>query len=508
MSDLSPEEIFKIRFGINYSKLVAADPSWKDTFPKNLEPRTVPQKPSAEQSSECVGEISASKYITPSESIKTPKIVEIKAWGDVLRSAFPWEKTLSVLDPILGCLKMNKHSIAIHQLEKDLLYLIAMSIEKRSQIFISFPISPVSLGSLTVVYFAHIANSFFSKAFIIWVRPKDNGQILRLRTTNAFNLVDKEDTHFDLRQKITCLPSYKISEPYYREQRRVFMVRSLSEAIEFLKQSNYCSLVVLDDPSGSTDPSPSILGKKAFELGAICQQKQIPMVGIVPPWSMKDIEYHENQKFLGIKLWPIDFFALCSYPKEPSLFSNHVAHHPIDESYLILQKKRATLKEAEVIIKTFSFETDDEETIAELFIETSDLLLDLAHQPNLRNVWATGWEIWRHLSAPVLPFHHLWGKFLESSFKRLQLASNKCKESKALILFNSLNSLAMRLYKLKSNPFLEIIKIENLATTVAVENAEIANALEQFLMGSNSNLSIFLVIQVYPLVKKQFSITG
>ncbi|WP_236739258.1 hypothetical protein [[Phormidium ambiguum] IAM M-71] len=450
-----------------------------------------------------------SEEILPSSFVYSQKqqiCQEKRSWGEIFTESLSLEWMHQVLDPLLGCLKRKKHSIQIHRLEKDLVYLSAISISKSHQIFISFPVSPVSLGILLIAYYAHLSreerdiynthHAVSAKDFVIWIRPQDNGQILTLRTTKAFNLVDIDDTHCNLNEQIVCLPVYRFDESLKSEQLRVVMVRSLSEAIEFLKKSRYCSLVVLDDPSGRTYPSPSAFGERAFELASVCRHKQIPMVSIVPPWVMKDIEYHENNNCEGIKLWPIDFFALCSYPAEPSLFTNGVTSHPIEESYLILQRKRHALNEAEVIIKTFNFDTEDEEKIAELFQEASDLLLDLAKQQNLRNVWATGWEIWRHLSAPVLPFYHLWGEFLESAFKRLQSASNKCKDDKALILSYNLNSLAMRLSKLKYNPFIEIIKAADKATIVAVENAERANALEQFLTGSHSPSSMPQILPI------------
>lgn len=75
---------------------------------------------------------------------------------------------------------------------------------------------------------------------------------------------------------------------------------------------------------------------------------------------------------------------------------------------------------------------------------------------------------------------------MEGALKRLQPAAEKCKDAKAKVLYDLLSSLALRLQKLKANPFLEIIKSADEATIVAVENAEIANALEQFLMGNRS----------------------
>jgi hypothetical protein len=50
MPEQSPEEICKIMFGLDYTKLVAANPSWKDTFQKILDRRTVPQERSEDKS--------------------------------------------------------------------------------------------------------------------------------------------------------------------------------------------------------------------------------------------------------------------------------------------------------------------------------------------------------------------------------------------------------------------------------------------------------------------------
>lgn len=432
---------------------------------------------------------------------------EQRAWGEIFREGFSWEWTHQVLDPLLGCLKSKKHSIQIHSLEKELIYLSSLSISKRRQLFISLPVSPASLGILLVAYYAQLSREqrdiyqthhvVSAKDFVIWIRPQDNGQILKLRTTKAFNLVDSSETRCALSERIACLPAYKVNESFKNERLRVFMVRSLIEGVELLKQSSRCSLVVIDDPSGRTYSSPSAYGSEAFGLASLCGQKRIPMVGIVPPWTMKDIEYHETNNPLGILLWPIDFFALCSCPAERGLYAkNGGTLHPIEESHLLLEKKRLTLTEAQVTIRTFNFETEDEEKIADLFQETSDLLIDLAKQPQLRSVWVTGWEIWRDLSAPVLPFYLFWEQFLESALKYLKLAANKCGDAKAITLHNLLSSLALRLQKLSSNPFIEIIKAADKETVVAVENAERANALEQFLIGSSQSSSM---PQVLPL---------
>ena len=82
---------------------------------------------------------------------------ERRAWGEIFRESFNLEWTHQVLDPLLGRLKRKKHSIQIHRLEKDLIYLSALSISKCNQLFISFPVSPVSLGVLLVAYYAHLS---------------------------------------------------------------------------------------------------------------------------------------------------------------------------------------------------------------------------------------------------------------------------------------------------------------------------------------------------------------
>ncbi|NEP01615.1 MAG: hypothetical protein F6K58_23755 [Symploca sp. SIO2E9] len=445
-----------------------------------------------------------------------------RKWGEIFRESFyfdnssdPGESSDSednfkrewmhhVLEPVLGCLKINRHSLQIHPIEKELIYLSALSISQRCQLFISFPVSPVSLAILLLVYSAHLTredrdiyrihHAVAAKDFAIWVRPKNSGQILSLRTTKAFNLVDT--VRCQLRERIACYPACKFNESLKSERLKVFTVRSLSEAIELLKQSSYCSLVLLDDPSGRTYPSPSNYGSEAFKLASLCKRRQIPMAGIVPPWTMKDIEYHEINNSSGILFWPIDFFALRSYSSEQSLFAHGQTHHPIEESYLLLERKQQVLNEAQVTIRTFDFAPGNEEIIAELFQETSDLLIELGKNNHLRNVWGTGWKIWRDISAPVLPFHLLWEQFIQKEFKRLEAAASRCGDDKALTLYNLLNSLASRLQKLKVNPFMEIIQAADRKTVVAVENAERADALEKFLKERDNPCSD---VQILPL---------
>ncbi|MDJ0619805.1 MAG: hypothetical protein QNJ63_24195 [Calothrix sp. MO_192.B10] len=419
-----------------------------------------------------------------------------RPWGEIFRGIFNSEVRHQLFDRILGCLKRSKHSIQIHPLEKDLVYLSALSISKKRQIFISFPVAPVALGILMVIYYSHLYRAVSSKYFVIWIRPQNNGKIYNLRTTKAFNLVEDEDTYYSLSERVVCIPNYQFKESSTSQKLRVIMVRSLLECVELLNQSNYCSLVLIDDPSGRTYPFPSNYGSEAFELANLCVQKQIPMIGIVPPWIMRDIEYHEKKQSCGILIWPIDFFALRSYTGEGQTANNNKIPHPIEESYSLLERKRLSLKEAQVTIKTFNFDNEDEEKIADLFQESSNLLIDLARQPELKAVSIIGWEIWRHLSAPVLPFYLLWNNFLEKTLNRLKIAANKSKDNKAIDLHNILNSLALRLYKLKHNPFVEIVRTSDVNTIIALEDAERAKALEEFLMGSNSYPSF---PQVFPI---------
>lgn len=497
----SSDEATHILYGLDVTSILSVEPSSTENLESNLSPEQLQQE--ADESP---------KYDSPTETkacITPAKLIGIgRTWGEIFRDSFNSEIRYQVFDRVLGCLKRDKHSIQIHPLEKDLVYLSAFNIYKKRQLFISFPVVPISLGILLVSYYAHlprdkrdiynINHAVSPKDFVIWIRPQDNGQISNLRTTRAFNIVEKHDDDYLLRDRIVCLPAYKFDESSKSERLKVVMVRSLSDAAELLKQSNYCSLVVIDDPSGRTYPSPSSYGNEAYKLATVCRQKEIPMVGIIPPWVMKDIEYHEEKHPCGISLWAVDFWFLRSYPEERSFYINRGIIHPIEESYLLLEKKRKSLREPQVIIKTFDFETENNEKIAELFKETSDLLIDLAKQPQLRNVGVTGWEIWRHLSAPVLPFYLLWGKFIENLLNRLQIAANKSKDDKALNLHNLLTSLAIRLQKLNPNPFIEIIKVSDGEIIVAVEDAERANALENFLKESSASSSI---TQILPLAQ-------
>lgn len=495
----SPDEATHILYGLDVTSILSVEQSFTENLESNLSSEQLQQE--ADESSEYDSPTETQTCVTPA------KLIGIRrTWGEIFRESFNSEIRYQVFDRVLGCLKRDKHSIQIHPLEKDLVYLSAFNIYKKRQLFISFPVVPISLGILLVSYYAHlprdkrdiynINHAVSAKDFVIWIRPQDNGQISNLRTTRAFNIVNKQEDDYLLRERIVCLPAYKFDESSRSERLKVVMVRSLSDAAELLKQSSYCSLVVIDDPSGRTYPSPSSYGNEAYKLATVCRQKEIPMVGIIPPWVMKDIEYHEEKHPCGISLWAVDFWFLRSYPEERSFYANRGIIHPIEESYLLLEKKRKSLREPQVIIKTFDFETENNERIAELFKETSDLLIDLAKQPQLRNVGVTGWEIWRHLSAPVLPFYLLWGKFIENLLNRLQIAANKSKDDKALNLHNLLTSLAIRLQKLNPNPFIEIIKVSDGEIIVAVEDAERADALENFFKESSASSSI---TQILPL---------
>lgn len=470
----SSEEVSLITSGLDSTSLLSTNSLPTVDLQKTLGSGHNQQE--AEQSSDCSdseSQVYLNKVI-PSYAKQT--------WGE-LQNAFPFEWIVQFLDPVLGRLKVRKQSkycpVHIHRLEKDLVYLAALAISKQRQLFISFPVSQVSLGILVVTYYArlcreerdiyHTHHAVSAKNFVIWVRPRNNGQIQRL----------------DLSDRICVLPIQKLDEPFKGNQLKVFMVRSLTEAIDLVEKPNHCSLIVIDDPSGQTYTVPSTYGSAAFELASVCGRKQIPVIGIVPPWTLKSLEYHEAGNSQGTLLWPIDYMALCSYPIEHSPFANIDAPHPIEESNLLLVRKRQVLTEAQVIIKTFNFDTEDEEKITELFQESSNLLIHIAKQPHLRDVGVTGWKIWRDLSAPVLPFHLLWGSFIEEALKRLELATGRSGDDRALTLYNLLKSLALRLQRLKLNPFMEIVKAADKETVIAVENAERASALEQFLSGSS-----------------------
>lgn len=417
-------------------------------------------------------------------------------WAEEFYGQISWERIQSLFDPLLGHLKVGKpirvgnwsrtYPLQIHRLEKDLVYLIAIAIAKQAQLFLSLPVSPSSLGILTVAYYATLARDerdLFSgnhavspKHFVIWIRPRDNGQIQNLRIARTVKGV------VSLSNRIVCIPSSRFDEGIKESRLKVVTVRSLEEGRELLKQSKYCSLVILDDDLGRTCPSPSQYGNEAFKLASLCRQKQIPMISLVPPWSMKALERHENEHQVGIGLWAIDAPALCSYPSENNLFETNALPHPIEKSFQAINQRREFLGAAQVTLKTFSLSIEDEGRIADAFQEAADLLIALGNRPDLRQVWASGWGIWRDLSAPVLPFHLLWEQFLEGALKRLEAAAERCGEPKALALYRILQSLSMRFQKLSRNPFVEWLEKFDSRTTIAIADTTRLDALKDFLI--------------------------
>lgn len=397
------------------------------------------------------------------------------------------------MDPILGCLKMKKHSIKVHRVEKDLVYLTTLSMNKHNQLFISLPVTPVSVGTMVVAYSAQIADRISSKAFVLWIRTEEDSKINSLRTANAFNFIDPWQSRINFKDKIVCCSAEKINEPLSGNKLKVIMARSLEKGVELLQGFHNCSLAILDDPSGRTYPANSNYGEEAFALARVCREKDIPLVGIVPPWVMKDIEYNQivAQNTENVLLWPIDFFTLRSYPDDGHIFDkNRNRHHPIEESFLRLERKRQCLHEAQVTIKTFSVNVK----IVDLFQSSSELLLELAGQPQLRTVWEAGWKIWRDLAAPVLPFELLWERLLSRELARLENAANNSPQ--AMRLQEMLQTLAKMLVTLNENPFLETIARTEPETVVAIENAERAQALEEFLMTCRSTE---LMPQILPI---------
>jgi len=429
-----------------------------------------------------------------SEYIKALQNWHRQSWGDVFYDALSLKWTFHNLDPLLGWLKGRRgrgsywsadHPLNIHRLEKDLAYLSVVAINKSAQLFLSFPVSPVALGILTVAYYANLPreerdlisknHAVASKSFVLWIRPHDNGQIQNLRISRASN------SQINLNEQLVCLPAYRFEETAKDSRLRVVTARSLSEGVDLLQQSKYCSLVVLDDPSGRTCLSSSKYGNEVFKLAKDCKERSIPMLGIVPPWAMQQIEYCENNSQAGILLWAIDSGALRSHPVLSSFFAKNETPHPIEESYWLLTKRQEFGIEPQITIKTFSFDADDEDRIAEGFQAVLDLLVALSRQPELKKVWIKGWEIWRDLTAPVLPSHLLWEHFLQSSLKQLETAAQHCNDPQASALFWTLNSLAKRFQKLTQNPFLRSIESLDSNATIAVTDIAHANALRKFL---------------------------
>lgn len=419
-----------------------------------------------------------------------------QSWAEAFYGQIPWERIQSLFDPLLGHLKVGKpirvgnwsrnYPLQIHRLEKDLVYLIAIAIAKQAQLFLSLPVSPSSLGILTVAYYATLSrderdlfngnHAVSPKHFVIWIRPRDNGQVQNLRIARTLN------DFVSLSDRIICIPSSKFDESVKENRLKVVTVRSLEEGRELLKQSKYCSLVILDDDLGRTCPSPSQYGNEAFKLASLCQQKQIPMISLVPPWSMRALERHETEHQMDIGLWAIDAPALCSYPSKNNLFGTSALPHPIEKSFQAINQRREFPSLPQVTLKTFSLSIEDEGRIADAFQEAADLLISLGNRPDLRQVWATGWGIWRDLSAPVLPFHLLWEQFLEGALKRLEAAAERCGEPKALVLYRILQSLSMRFQKLSRNPFVEWLERLGSKTTIAIADTSRLDALKDFLL--------------------------
>jgi hypothetical protein len=414
-----------------------------------------------------------------------------QSWVEEFCAQISWERIQTQFDPLLGHLKVGKpigagnwsrsYPLQIHRSEKDLVYLIAIALAKNAQLFLSLPVTPNSLGILTVAYYATLSGAISPKNFVIWIRPRDNGQIQNLRIARTV------DDVMSFSDRLVCIPSSKFDESVKENRLKIVTVRSLEEGRELLKQSKYCSLVILDDDLGRTCPSPSQYGNEAFNLANLCQQRQIPMIGVVPPWSMRTLERHENKHQTGIGLWAIDPPALCSYPNENNLFGSSALSHPIEESFRAINQRREFLSAPQVTLRTFSLSVEDEERIASAFQEASALLIALGNRPDLRQVWGTGWEIWRDLSAPVLPSHLLWEKFLEGALKRLEAAAERCGEPQALILHRVLHSLAVRLQKLSRNPFVEWLEKLGSETTIAIADTSRLDALNDFLLARGNS---------------------
>jgi len=448
-------------------------------------------------------EIPKRRRFYSSEYLKTLEDWYRQSWGNVFYDTFPLDWSTQLLDPLLGWLRRKRargsycsgeYPLNIHRLEKDLVYLAALAINKKAQLFVSFPVSPVSLGILTVAHYANRSreerdifstnHAVASKSFVIWIRPQDNGQIQNLR------IVRTSGKQLDFSERLICLPAHRFEE-FRRDNRlRVVMVRSLSEAIRLLQESKFCALVVLDDPSGRTYSSPSRYGNEAFELAKLCRCKGIPMIGIAPPWVMHSIAERESVEADGVLLWAINSAALRSYPIYPSPFAKSDFPHPIEDSYQLLNKKCTSCVETQITIKTFSFDSENEDKIAAAFKEASDLLIELTQRTELRNVCVRGWEIWRDLSAPVLPFYLLWDKFIQSSLKQLETAVQRSGDQRALALYQVLNSLVQRLQKLSSNPFIQAIKVLEGTATVAIADIARAEALKNFLLEDRSTSTI------------------
>lgn len=492
-----PQQLFSVAKDIHPGKIVEGEPSFQLPAPTTVSARSL-EVTQPKQRLICLPskEPPKPKHSPSHQWLELMQGWYRQSWSEEFYRQIPWERIQSLLDPLLGHLKVGKpiksgnwsrnYPLQIHRLEKDLLYLVAIAIAKQTRLFLSLPVSPSSLGILTVAYYATLSrderdlfngnHAVSPKHFVIWLRPRDNGQIQNLRVARTANDL------INLSDRIICIPSSKFDESVKENRLKVVTVRSLEEGRELLKQSKHCSLVILDDDLGRTCPSPSQYGNEAFKLASLCQQKQIPMISLVPPWSMRALDRHENEHQMDIGLWAIDAPALCSYPSENNLFGTNALPHPIEKSFQAINQSREFSGAAQVTLRTFSLSIEDEGRIAEAFQEAADLLIALGNRPDLRQVWATGWSIWRDLSAPVLPFHLLWEQFLESALKRLEAAAERCGEPKALVLYRVLQSLSMRFQKLSRNPFVEWLERLGSETTIAIANTSRLDALKDFLL--------------------------
>ena len=117
------------------------------------------------------------------------------------------------------------------------------------------------------------------------------------------------------------------------------------------------------------------------------------MIGVVPPWSMRVLEWNENKHQIGIGLWAIDLPALCSYPQENTLFKRSTFSHPIEESFRVINQRREFPSTPHVTLRTFSLSSEDEKRISDAFQEASNLVMTLGNRSDLRQVWGTGWGI-------------------------------------------------------------------------------------------------------------------
>jgi hypothetical protein len=187
----------------------------------------------------------------PPEYLKTLQnwYARVGEMSSTIHCLLKW--TFHHLDPLLGWLKGRRargsywsadSPLNIHRLEKDLSYLSVVAINKRAQLFLSFPVSPVALGILTVAYYANLPreerdlvsknHAAASKSFVLWIRPHNNGQIQNLRITRSSN------AQVNLNEQLVCLPACRFEESAKDSRLRVVTARSLSEGVDLLQQSN------------------------------------------------------------------------------------------------------------------------------------------------------------------------------------------------------------------------------------------------------------------------------